>query len=317
VRELYPEIEPYRTHRLAVGDLHELYIEECGNPDGLPVVFLHGGPGAGVSTFHRRFFNPARYRIVLFDQRGAGKSTPHAELQDNTTWHLVADIEAIRRHFGIDRWVVFGGSWGSTLALAYAQTHPDRVLGLVLRGIFLGRPGELRWFNELDGGAAWIFPERWKVYLEHIPEDERSEMVEAYWRRLDSDDEAERLAAAKAWSYWEGGSTTLLHDPNEAGHFEDPQTALSVARAEAHYFRHKVFLEPDQLLRDIDRIRSIPATIVQGRYDIICPVKSALDLAAAWPEADFHVVLAGHSAADPAIVDVLVGATDALAERYA
>jgi len=317
VRELYPDIEPYRTHRLAVGDLHELYIEECGNPDGLPVVFLHGGPGAGVSTFHRRFFDPARYRIVLFDQRGAGKSTPHASLEDNTTWHLVADIETIRSHFGIDRWVVFGGSWGSTLALAYAQTHPDRVLGLVLRGIFLGRPGELRWFNELDGGAAWIFPERWNVYLEHIPEDERDEMVEAYWRRLDSDDEAERLAAAQAWSYWEGGSTTLLHDPNEAGHFEDPQTALSVARAEAHYFRHKVFLEPDQLLRDIDRIRSIPATIVQGRYDIICPVKSALDLADAWPEADFHIVLAGHSAADPAIVDILVGATDALADRYA
>ena len=317
MRELYPDIEPYRTHRLAVGDLHELYIEECGNPDGLPVVFLHGGPGAGVSTFHRRFFDPARYRIVLFDQRGAGKSTPHASLEDNTTWHLVADIETIRSHFGIDRWVVFGGSWGSTLALAYAQTHPDRVLGLVLRGIFLGRPGELRWFNELDGGAAWIFPERWNVYLEYIPEDERDEMVEAYWRRLDSDDEAERFAAAQAWSYWEGGSTTLLHDPNEAGHFEDPQTALSVARAEAHYFRHKVFLEPDQLLRDIDRIRSIPATIVQGRYDIICPVKSALDLADAWPEADFHIVLAGHSAADPAIVDILVGATDALADRYA
>jgi len=317
VRELYPDIEPYRTHRLAVGDLHELYVEECGNPNGLPVVFLHGGPGAGLSTFHRRFFDPARYRIVLFDQRGAGKSTPHASLEDNTTWHLVADIETIRSHFGIDRWVVFGGSWGSTLALAYAQTHPDRVLGLVLRGIFLGRPGELRWFNELDGGAAWIFPERWNVYLEYIPEDERDEMVEAYWRRLDSDDEAERLAAAQAWSYWEGGSTTLLHDPNEAGHFEDPQTALSVARAEAHYFRHKVFLEPDQLLRDIDRIRSIPATIVQGRYDIICPVKSALDLADAWPEADFHIVLAGHSAADPAIVDILVGATDALADRYA
>ncbi|HEY0230728.1 MAG TPA: prolyl aminopeptidase [Dokdonella sp.] len=317
MRELYPEIEPYRTHRLAVGDLHELYIEECGNPDGLPVVFLHGGPGAGVSTYHRRFFDPARYRIVLFDQRGAGKSTPHAELEDNTTWHLVADIEAIRVHCGVERWVVFGGSWGSTLALAYAQTHPERVLGLVLRGIFLGRPGELRWFNELDGGAAWIFPERWSTYLEHIPVAERDDMVDAYWRRLDSDDEAERLAAAQAWSYWEGGSTTLVHDPNEAGNFDDPQLALSLARAEAHYFRHKVFLEPDQLLRDVHRIRSIPATIVHGRYDIICPVKSAVDLARAWPEADFHIVLAGHSAADPAIVDILVGATDALADRYA
>jgi proline iminopeptidase len=317
MRELYPEIEPYNTFRVAVGDIHDLHVEECGNPDGLPVIFLHGGPGAGVSTYHRRFFDPARYRVVLFDQRGCGKSTPHAELRDNTTWHLVADIETIRERLGIDRWVVFGGSWGSTLALAYAQKHPERVLGLVLRGIFLGRPGELRWFNELDGGAAWIFPERWNHYLAHIPEDERDEMVEAYWRRLDSDDEAVRLAAARAWGYWEGGSTTLLHDPNEAGAFEEPHLAISVARAEAHYFRHNVFLEPDQLLRDVERIRAIPATIVQGRYDVICPVKSAYDLASAWPEADFHVVLAGHSAADPAIVDVLVGATDALADRYA
>lgn len=317
MRELYPEIEPYRTHRLAVDKLHELYIEECGNPDGLPVVFLHGGPGAGVSPYHRRFFDPKRYRIVLFDQRGAGKSTPHAELRDNTTWHLVADIETIRKHFGIERWAVFGGSWGSTLALAYAQTHPERTTGLVLRGIFLGRPGEMCWFNELDGGALWIFPERWAHYLAHIPEQERDNMVEAYWRRLDSDDEAVRLAAAHAWGHWEGGSTTLLHDPEEPGTFEDPQVAISVARAEAHYFRHNAFLEPDQLLRDVDRIRNIPATIVHGRYDIICPAKSAYDLANAWPEADLRIVLAGHSAADPAIVDALVNATDALADRAA
>lgn len=317
MRELYPEIEPYRTHRLRVDALHELHVEECGNPDGLPVVFLHGGPGAGLSTYHRRFFDPARYRIVLFDQRGAGRSTPHAELRDNTTWHLVADIEAIRQHFGIAQWVVFGGSWGSTLALAYAQRHPERVLGLVLRGIFLGRPYELRWFNELDGGARYIFPERWQPYLDHIPPSERDDMTEAYWRRLDSDDEAVRLAAARAWSDWEGGSTTLVHDPDEAGNFEDPQVAVSVARTEAHYFRHQVFLEPDQLLRDLDRIRHIPATIVHGRYDIICPVKAACDLAAAWPEASLRIVLAGHSAADPAIVDALVSATDALADRYA
>lgn len=316
MRELYPEIEPYRSHRLAVDDLHDLHVEECGNPDGLPVVFLHGGPGAGVSAYHRRFFDPRRYRIVLFDQRGAGKSTPHAELRDNTTWHLVADIEAIREHLCIERWVVFGGSWGSTLALAYAQKHPERTLGLVLRGIFLGRPGEMRWFNELDGGASWIFPERWARYLAQIPVAERNNMVEAYWRRLDSDDEAVRLAAAQAWGDWEGGSTTLLHDPDEPGIFEDPQAALSLARAEAHYFRHGLFLQPDQLLRDVGRIRHIPATIVHGRYDIICPVKSAYDLAGAWPEADFHIVLAGHSAADPAIVDVLVAATDALADRY-
>ncbi len=316
MRELYPEIEPYRTHRLAVDDIHELHVEECGNPEGLPVVFLHGGPGAGVSPYHRRFFDPARYRIVLFDQRGAGRSTPHAELRNNTTQDLVADIEKIRTHFGIERWVVFGGSWGSTLALAYAQAHAERALGLVLRGIFLGRPGELRWFNELDGGASWIFPERWERYLEYIPVEERDDMVEAYWRRLDSEDEAVRLAAAMAWGNWEGGSTTLLHDPNEPGNFANPKAAISVARAEAHYFRHAFFMEANQLLRDIERVRHIPATIVHGRYDIICPVKSAYDLAKAWPEAQFHIVLAGHSAADPAIVDVLVQATDALADRY-
>lgn len=317
VRELYPEIQPYRTFRLRADDIHELHVEECGNPDGLPVLFVHGGPGAGVSPNHRRYFDPARYRIVLFDQRGAGKSTPHAEMRDNTTAHLIADMEAIRGHLGISRWVVFGGSWGSTLSLAYAQAHPDRVLGLVLRGIFLGRPGEVRWFNELDGGANWIFPERWETYLAHIPEAERGNMIDAYWRRLDSDDEAVRLAAAKAWGYWEGGSTTLVHDPEEAGHFEEPQVSLSVARAEAHYFRHQLFLEPNQLLRDINRVRQIPATIVHGRYDIICPMKSAYDLSQAWPEATLRVVLAGHSAGDPAIVDALVEATDALAGRLA
>ncbi|WP_049623346.1 prolyl aminopeptidase [Frateuria defendens] len=315
MRELYPEIEPYRTQRLAMDALHTLYVEECGNPGGLPVVFLHGGPGAGLSAYHRRFFDPARYRIVLFDQRGAGRSTPHAELTDNTTWHLVADIEAIREALGIERWVVFGGSWGSTLALAYAQTHPARVLGLVLRGIFLGRPEELTWFNEMDGGARRIFPERWSRFVAHIPEAERDAMLEAYWRRLDSDEEATRLAAAEAWSAWEGGSTTLLHDPDARG-YEDLAGALSLARAEAHYFRHRLFLEPDQLLRDIGRIRHLPGTIVHGRYDIICPAASAYDLAQAWPEAELRMVLAGHAAADPAIADALVEATDRLADRY-
>jgi proline iminopeptidase len=316
MRELYPDIEPCVSHHVSVDALHELHVEECGNRAGLPVVFLHGGPGAGILPFHRRFFDPARYRIVLFDQRGAGKSTPHAELRDNTTWHLVADIETIRVQMGIDRWVVFGGSWGSTLALAYAQAHPERVRALVLRGIFLGRPGELRWFNELDGGARWIFPERWARYLAHIPEDERGNMTEAYWRRLDSDDPAVRNAAAQAWSFWEGGSTTLIHDPDEPGTAGDPQLAISLARAEAHYFRHACFLAPDQLLAGVDRIRHIPATIVQGRYDIICPVRSAYDLSRAWPEAELRIVMAGHSAADPAIVDVLVATTDALANRF-
>jgi len=316
MRELYPQIQPYQTHRLAVDSLHTLYVEECGNPGGLPVIFLHGGPGAGLSAYHRRFFDPARYRIVLFDQRGAGQSTPFAELTGNTTWHLVADIEAIRELLEIERWVVFGGSWGSTLALTYAQTHPQRTLGIVLRGIFLGRPLELRWFNETDGGAAQIFPERWERFRDFIPLDERGSMLDAYWQRLNSNDESVRLAAASAWSAWEGGSTTLVHDPDGGGDFEDPHKAVSLALMEAHYFRHALFLEENQLLRDIERIRHIPTTIVHGRYDIICPMSSAWDLHKAWPEAKLCVALAGHSAADPAIVDELVQATDQLADRY-
>ncbi|WP_329741771.1 prolyl aminopeptidase [Dyella sp. A6] len=316
MRQLYPEIEPFRTRRLAVDRRHTLHVEECGNPDGLPVVFLHGGPGTGVAPYHRRFFDPARWRIVLFDQRGSGQSTPFADLVDNTTAHLVADIETIRETLGIERWAVFGGSWGSTLALAYAQAHPERVLGLVLRGIFLARDEELRWFNEMDGGARYIFPERWAHFRDFIPEAERDQMIEAYWRRLNDADETVRLAAAQAWSDFEGGATTLEHDPEGAGDFADPQAALSVARLEAHYFRRGMFLEPNQLLRDVDRIRRIPGTIVHGRYDIICPVKTALDLHQAWPEAELRIVLAGHSAADPAITDALVEATDRLADRY-
>jgi proline iminopeptidase len=313
VRELYPEIEPYRTCRLAVDAIHELYIEECGTPSGIPVVFLHGGPGVGLSTYHRRFFDPQRYRVVLFDQRGAGQSTPAAEMRDNTTGHLVADIEAIRQHLGIEAWMVFGGSWGSTLALAYAETHPARVTAMALRGIFLGRPAEIRWFNEVDGGASEIFPERWARFVAHIPEEERGEMVEAYWRRLDSDDFNVRLAAALAFDDWEGGSTTLIHDPHATLTAENPQVSINYARAETHYFRHRMFLEPNQLLRDIARIRHIPAIIVHGRYDIICPARNAWDLSMAWPEATMQFVLAGHSAADPAIVDALVDATDTLA----
>ncbi len=317
MRELYADLEPYRTQRLAVGAIHNLYLEECGNPDGIPVIFLHGGPGAGISRYHRRFFDPTRFRIVLFDQRGAGQSTPFADLRDNTTWHLVQDIEAIREHLGIERWVVFGGSWGSTLALAYAQKHPERALGIVLRGIFLGRPEELSWFNELDGGARQIFPERWARFRDFIPLAERGNMLDAYWRRFTGEDEAMRLAAAQAWGAWEGGGTTLVHDPDAVSEFDEPNKAISLAVLEAHYFRHRLFLEEDQLLRDIDRIRHVPATIVQGRYDIICPMTSAWDLAQAWPEASLRVVLAGHSAADPAIVDELVQATDRLADRYA
>ena len=316
MRELYTEIEPYRTHRLAVDATHTLYVEECGNPAGLPVVFLHGGPGAGLASYHRRFFDPARYRIVLFDQRGAGRSRPFADLTDNTTWHLVADIEAIREQLGIERWVVFGGSWGSTLAMAYAQTHAERVLGLVLRGIFLCRPEEIRWFYE-EGGASWILPEKWQRYAAAIPPGERGEMMEAYWRRLSSTDEVVQLAAAQAWGAWEGGSITLEESPGTEASFATPDVALSLARIEAHYFRHLGWFEPDQLLRNVAKIRHIPATIVHGRYDIICPAKSACDLHAVWPEADFHIVLAGHAASEPAIVDQLVQATDRLADRYA
>jgi proline iminopeptidase len=315
MRELYPEIEPYRTQRIAVDGTHTLRVEECGNPDGLPVIFLHGGPGAGLAPYHRRFFDPARYRIVLFDQRGAGQSTPFADLTDNTTWHLVADIETIREQLGIERWVVFGGSWGSTLGLAYAQTHPQHVLGLVLRGIFLCRPEEIRWFYE-EGGASWILPEKWQRYAAAIPENERGDMMEAYWRRLTDDDEAVRVAAAVAWGAWEGGALTLAESPDTEASFAAPSVAVSLARIEAHYFRHGAWLEHGQLLRDIDKIRHIPATIIHGRYDIICPVKNACDLAAAWPEAELDIVLAGHAASEPAIVDQLVQATDRLADRY-
>ncbi|MGH8183259.1 MAG: prolyl aminopeptidase [Rhodanobacteraceae bacterium] len=317
MRELYPEIEPYRSECFPVSGRHTLYLEECGNPDGLPAVFLHGGPGAGLSRYHRQFFDPSRYRIVLFDQRGAGKSTPFADLEDNTTQDLVADIECIREHLGIERWLVFGGSWGSTLALAYAEAHPARVTGLVLRGIFLAREEELRWFNEMDGGARCIFPERWARFRDFIPEAERGNLIEAYWRRLDGDDEAMRLAAALAWSDYEGGSTTLSHDPDAPGEFAGPHEAVSLARLEVHYFRHGMFLEPNQLLRDIDRIRHVPGVIVHGRYDIICPAKTAVDLHASWPEAEFHIVLSGHAASEPAIVDKRVEATDAFADHLA
>ncbi len=258
MRTLYPEIAPYRTHRLAVDALHTLHVEECGNPDGIPVIFLHGGPGAGLSPVHRRFFDPARYRIVLFDQRGTGQSTPFGELRDNTTAHLIADIEAVRGLAGIERWLVFGGSWGSTLALAYAQAHPARATGVIVRGVYLGREEENRWFNEADGGARWVFPERWARYEAHIPAGERGTMIEAYWRRMDDPDAAIAMAAAQAWLGWEDGAATLLHEP-DATSDEDPARVLAKARIEAHYFRHNAFLAHGQLLRDIDRIRTCRA----------------------------------------------------------
>lgn len=314
--ELYPHITPYRTHHLAVDARHTLYIEECGNPAGLPVVFLHGGPGAGCEPFHRRFFDPERYRIVLFDQRGCGKSTPHAELADNTTGDLVADMERIREELGIDDWLVFGGSWGSTLGLAYAQTHPQRVKGLVLRGIFLCRPEEIQWFYQY--GASRIFPDYWADFVAPVPAAERVDMLHAYHRLLTGDNEIRRMAAAKAWSLWEGRTATLLPNEAVAEHFAEPHVALSMARIECHYFVNDAFLRPNQLLADADLLAGIPGVIVHGRYDMICPLENAWQLHRAWGDSELMVVPgAGHSALEPAISSALVRACDRFAARLA
>ncbi len=310
MRELYPPIEPFRTGRFAVDPPHELYWEEIGDADGTPVVFVHGGPGGGTEPDHRRYFDPAAYRIVLFDQRGCGRSTPHASLEANTTWDLVEDMERLRASLGIERWVVFGGSWGSTLSLAYAERHPDRVRALVLRGIFLLRPHELRWFYQ--EGASFLFPDAWEAYLAAIPEPERDDLIAAYHRRLTSADPDVRLAAARAWSVWEASTSRLRQDPHLIEMFEGDEFAEAFARIECHYFVNGGFFEPrDQLLRDIDRIRGIPGVIVQGRYDVVCPMTTAWDLHRAWPEAELHVVAdAGHAAAEPGTTDRLIEATD-------
>lgn len=314
MRSLYDAIDPYDTGRLTVSPVHTLYYEQCGNPQGEPVVFLHGGPGGGIEPKNRRFFDPAHYRVILFDQRGSGRSTPHASLEANTTWDLVDDIERLREHVGVDRWMVFGGSWGSTLALAYAQTHPARVRALVLRGIFLGRPQEIRWLYQ--AGANAIYPDVWEEYLRPIPEAERADLLGAYYRRLTSDDEAVRLEAARAWAIWEGSTSTLLRDPDLIGHFSDPEFALPFARIECHYFMHDAFFETNNyLLENIAKIRDIPAAIVQGRYDVLCPMTSAWELHRAWPEADFTIVPdAGHSSMEPGITNALVEATDRFRE---
>jgi proline iminopeptidase len=310
---LYPVPEPYESGFLTVSSLHTLYWEESGNPDGKPVVFIHGGPGDGTNPQYRRFFDPDKYRIVLFDQRGCGRSTPYAEIRENTTWDLVADMERLRTLRGIDRWQVFGGSWGSTLGLAYAQRHPESVTEMVLRGIFLLRRSELRWFYQ--EGASHIFPDAWEAYEAAIPPEERHDYLAAYHRRLTSPDPAVNLPAAKAWSIWEGSTSKLLPDPAYAAHFGDEARALAFARIESHYFSNRGFLDADdQLLRDVPRIRHIPATIVGGRYDLVCPIRSAWDLHRAWPEADLMIVPdAGHSALDAANTRALVAATD----RYA
>ena len=310
LRSLYPEIEPFDSGFLRVSELHTLYYEQSGNPNGKPVVFVHGGPGGGTSPKCRRFFDPAIYRIVLFDQRGCGQSTPHAELTDNTTWALVADMERVRGHLQIDRWQVFGGSWGSTLALAYAQTHPDKVTELVLRGIFMLRRWELEWFYQK--GCDALYPDAWETYLNAIPEAERGDLMSAYHRRLTSPDAATRVAAARAWSVWEGATSFLWQDSSHIASSGEDEFALAFARIECHYFVNGGFFEhDDQLLRNVDRIRHIPTVIVQGRYDVVCPMRSAWDLHRAWPEADLHIVQdAGHSAFEPGNMHELLEATD-------
>ena len=313
MRTLYPDIAPYETGTLKVDDRHTLYWEQCGNPEGKPVVLLHGGPGAGCNEKMRRFHDPAKYRIILFDQRGAGRSTPHADLTDNSTWHLVADIEKLREVLGVERWQVFGGSWGSTLALAYAQAHPQRVTELVLRGIFMLRRWELEWFYQ--EGANRLFPDAWAHYLEAIPPVERHDLISAFHRRLTSDDEATRLAAAKAWSIWEGATSYLHIDPHYATSHGNPQFALAFARIENHYFVNGGFFEvEDQLLRDAHRIADIPGVIVHGRYDVVCPIQSAFDLHAAWPRSELVVSAAsGHSGFEAENIAALVEATDRFA----
>ena len=312
-RGFYAEVQPYRTGYLDVSPEHSLYFEESGNPNGKPAVFLHGGPGGGTSPKQRRFFDPARYRIVLFDQRGCGKSKPHASLHENTTWHLVSDIEALRQHLGIERWVVFGGSWGSTLALAYAEKHPSRVSALVLRGIFLLRRWELEWFYQR--GAGLFFPEAFQAYLSTIPEAERGDLISAYHKRLVSENPVVRQEAARAWSVWEASTAHLLQDHDYIASCAGDEFSLAFARIECHYFVNRGFLEREnQLIEDVQKIRHIPATIVQGRYDVICPVQSAWELHRAWPESEYRVVPdAGHSAFEPGIVHELIRATD----RYA
>lgn len=305
---LFPPIEPYQNGMLPVDELHTLYWEQCGNPDGMPVLFLHGGPGGGLTPKHRRFFDPEHYRIVLFDQRGAGKSTPLGEYRNNTTQLLIDDIERIRHMLGIDRWLVFGGSWGSTLALAYGQAHPERCLGFVLRGIFLCTREEIDWFLN---GIRWFFPEVHAEFIAPIPEAERGDLLRAYQKRLFSDDPEVYMPAARTWGRYEGSCLFLRPDPDAIDDFSTDTVSLGIGRLEAHYFLHDGFFSEDQLIRNVDRIRHLPAVIVQGRYDAVCPPLSAYRLHQAWPEAKFHMIAdAGHAALEPGIAAALVAATE-------
>lgn len=307
---LYPKLDPFRVDRLRVSDLHEIYFEESGNPKGKPAVFFHGGPGGGTDPKHRQFFDPARYRIVLFDQRGCGKSTPHASLEDNTTWTLVEDAERLRQHLKISKWQVFGGSWGSTLALAYAEKYPEAVSELVLRGIFLLRRKEIEWFYQ--GGANELFPDTWENYLKPIPPSERSDLLSAYHKRLTSPDRSVQREAARAWSIWEASTSKLFPDAEFIEGFGEEEFALAFARIECHYFMNRGFFPTDNyLIENVGKLRHIPSVIVQGRYDVVCPMDSAWALHRAWPEAEFTLVPdAGHSAFEPGIAKALIAATD-------
>jgi proline iminopeptidase len=309
-RAFYPEIQPFQRGRLRVSPLHEIYYEQCGNPRGQPAVVLHGGPGGGITPFLRQMHDPSHYRIILFDQRGCGQSTPHAELAENTTWDLVADMERLRQHLGIERWQVAGGSWGSTLALAYAETHPERVTGLVVRGIFTVRRSEIEWFYQR--GADALFPDVWDTYVAPIPEAERHDLIAAYHRRLTGTDPAAQLACARAWSQWEGATLSLLPDPRRVTEFGADRFALAFARIECHYFQNRGFFARDgQLIAEAHRLKGIPGVIIQGRYDVVTPMATAWDLHKAWPEAEFVVVPdAGHTATEPGIADAVIRATD-------
>jgi proline iminopeptidase len=312
---LYPEVEPYASGMLPLDPIHAMYWETCGNPHGIPAVFLHGGPGAGSTPKHRRFFDPGAYRIVVYDQRGAGRSSPLGELRENTTAHLIEDLERLRRHLGIERWLVFGGSWGSTLALAYAEVHPDRCLGLVLRGIFLCRKSEIDWFLY---GLRSLFPEPWERFAGFLPPHERVELLRSYHRRLVDPDPAVHMPAARAWGVYEGSCSTLLPSRETVNHFAGDVVALGLARMEAHYFLNDIFLPDNALLERVPRIRTIPGVIVQGRYDAVCPIVSAHELAAAWPEAEYHVIPdAGHSVWEPGICAALVAACERFKRRLA
>ena len=314
LRSLYPEIEPFETGFLDTGEGHLVYWERVGTKGAKPAVFLHGGPGGGFSPKHRRLFDPALYDVILFDQRGCGRSTPFASLENNTTWHLVADIERLREMIGVEKWLVFGGSWGSTLALAYAQTHAQRVSELVVRGIYMLTKAELDWYYQF--GVSEMFPEKWEGFLAPIPEAERGDMVAAYRRRLVGEDREEQLRCAKAWSLWEGETITLLPEPETSGAFHDADFALAFARIENHYFTHAGWLEEGQLLRDAGRLENIPGTIVHGRYDMPCPMRYAWLLHKAWPKADFHMIEgAGHAYSEPGILDRLIRATDLYAGK--